>query len=443
MVTLKYFRGLLLSDHYAPGLKWSDDLKAYASPAYKYWDVLNYFKQAGIEVDDRVLDLIPFPLIRDKLVLREYQERALKSWMVRRRGIVVLPTGAGKTAVGIKAISTLRVSSLVVVPTLELLSQWAERIKDTLGVEPGMVGGGEDTVRGITVITYDSAYSKVEQLGNKFALIVFDEVHHLPSTGYINVGELTASPYRMGLTATPEREDGRHVFLRDIVGPVVIRISPSQLAGKYLAEFRVEKVYVELTPEEKELYDRFRKKFTDFLKKRKIRMTGPGDFQKVVFMAGRDREAREALLAWHESMRLAVNSRAKLDKLRELLTRFNGEKTIIFTRDVDMAYKVSREYLVPAVTYLTPKDERQEILEKFRNGTYKVIVASNVFDEGVDVPDASVGIILGGYGTSRQMLQRLGRILRKKEGKVATLVEIVTKGTMDHSLSRRRSSATK
>ncbi|ABP94758.1 DNA repair helicase RAD25 [Metallosphaera sedula] len=443
MVHLKYFRGLLISDHYAPSLSWNEEFKAYIAPAYRYYQVLEYFRQGGIEVKDEVMDPIPFPLVKDSLKLRDYQERAMKAWMAKKRGVLVLPTGAGKTALGIKAIANLRVATLVVVPTIELLHQWGDRIRESLGVEPGIVGGGEENIQGITVITYDSAYTKVEKLGNRFPLVIFDEVHHLPSTGYINIGELMASPYRMGLTATPEREDGRHVLLREVVGPILIRLSPSQLAGKYLAEFKVEKIYVELTPEEREIYEKLRNRFTSFLRKRKIRMAGPRDFQRFIFMAGRDKEAREALLAWNESLRLAVNSESKLIKLREILKERANEKIIIFTRDVDMAYRVSREFLVPAVTYLTSKDERQDILSKFKNGDYKVIVASNVFDEGVDVPDASVGIVLGGYGTSRQMMQRLGRILRKKEGKVATLIEIVTKGTTDHNLSRRRSSATK
>ncbi|MEM2662894.1 MAG: DEAD/DEAH box helicase family protein, partial [Metallosphaera sp.] len=217
MVHLKYFRGLLISDHYAPSLSWNEEFKAYIAPAYRYYQVLEYFRQGGIEVKDEVMDPIPFPLVKDSLKLRDYQERAMKAWMSKKRGVLVLPTGAGKTALGIKAIANLRVATLVVVPTIELLHQWGDRIRESLGVEPGIVGGGEENIQGITVITYDSAYTKVEKLGNRFPLVIFDEVHHLPSTGYINIGELMASPYRMGLTATPEREDGRHVLLREVV----------------------------------------------------------------------------------------------------------------------------------------------------------------------------------------------------------------------------------
>jgi len=297
------------------------------------------------------------------------------------------------------------------------------------------------TLKGITVSTYDSAYVRAEELGNRFALLIFDEVHHLPSEGYMNVAQMSAAPYRLGLTATPEREDGRHVLLDDLVGPVVFRTSPSQLSGKYLSEFETEKIYVNLTPEEEKRYYALREKFKRFLASRKIRLTSSQDFGKLVRMAYRSREAREALLAWHESTEIAVNSRAKVNKLRELLTLHDQEKTIVFTRNVELAYEISSLFLIPVITYRTPKDEREEILRLFREGKYRVVVTSNVLDEGIDVPDASLAIVLGGYGSRRQLVQRLGRILRKKDGKRAKFIEIVAKGTFDYSLSRRRGSA--
>jgi superfamily II DNA or RNA helicase len=94
--------------------------------------------------------------------------------------------------------------------------------------------------------------------------------------------------------------------------------------------------------------------------------------------------------------------------------------------------------LIPAITHRTPKEERREILRKFRNGAYQAIVTSQVLDEGVDVPDASIGFILSGSGSSREYIQRLGRILRKAEGKHAKLIEIVAKQTLETNISRRR-----
>lgn len=443
MVNLRYFKGLLLSDFYAPGFKWNDELQSYVALGYKYKDTLEYFKENNIKVNDKVLDLLPFPLIHDNIVLREYQIEALKAWIKTRQGIIVLPTGAGKTLIALKAVARLKVPTLIIVPTIDLIDQWYSSINQYLGFQAGRIGGGYDEMKGITIITYDSAYTRIEGIGNKFYFVVFDEVHHLPSEGYSQIAEMLVAPYRLGLTATPERQDGRHALLPKLVGPIVYRISVSKLSGRYLAEFDLKKIYVRLTDDEKTLYDTYRKKLEEFLNKAKIKLDSLEAFHRLVKLAGKDPEAREALLAWHNAVKIAVNSRSKIQKLRELLNEFKDDKIIIFTRDVEMAYKVSKEFLIPVITYKTPKDERSEILRKFKENKYRIIVTSNVLDEGIDVPDASVGIVLGGYGTTRQMIQRLGRILRKKEGdKRAILIEIVTKGTSDYHLSKRRSNAT-
>jgi len=265
----------------------------------------------------------------------------------------------------------------------------------------------------------------------------------LPSEGYLNIAQLSAAPYRMGLTATVEREDGRHQALPEVVGPIVYRVSPSELAGKYIAEYDIEVIRVNMEPEEKEKYKELREKFKGFLRSRGLTVRSLEDFRRLIGIASRDREAREALLAWHEATSIAVNSNAKIRKLEELLPTLHNEKVIIFTRNNYMAYSISKRFLVPVITYKVSKEERREILEAFREGKYRVIVTSNVLDEGIDVPDASVAIVMGGYGTSRQFLQRLGRILRKSSPqKRARLIEIVTRGTVDSALSRRRKSAT-
>ncbi|BAB66691.1 DEAD/DEAH box helicase [Sulfurisphaera tokodaii] len=437
MVYLRYFKGLILSDAYAPGLKWSDELKAYSALAFKYRDVRKYFLEKEIEVEENVIDSLPFPLIKDKIELRDYQAEAVKAWLKEKRGIIVLPTGAGKTQVALKIVSIMKVATLIVVPTIDLITQWKERINKYLDFDPGIIGGGEDSLKGITVITYDSAYTRAEELGNKFPLLIFDEVHHLPSEGYSIMAQLFASPYRLGLTATPERDDGKHELYPILVGPIVYRKSVEELAGKYIAKYKIKKLYVSLTNEEKKRYDGLRKKLKDFLSSRGLKLQNLDDFHRLVKLAAKDKEAREALLAWHESLNIAVNSQSKIEKLREILQEYKNEKIIVFTRDTQMAYRISKTFLIPVVTYKTDKDEREEILQKFRDGEYRVIVASTVFDEGVDVPDATLAIVMGGYGTKRQFLQRLGRILRKKD-KEALLIEIVTKGTADYRLSRRR-----
>jgi superfamily II DNA or RNA helicase len=99
------------------------------------------------------------------------------------------------------------VPDLISCPELQSNSG-ATRRKKEFKTEVGVLGGGEWDIKALTVSTYDSAYIHADKLGNRFGLIIFDEVHHLPVAGYRNIAEMFASPYRMGLTAAFEREDG-------------------------------------------------------------------------------------------------------------------------------------------------------------------------------------------------------------------------------------------
>ncbi|MCK4731527.1 MAG: hypothetical protein KAT65_03625, partial [Methanophagales archaeon] len=162
------------------------------------------------------------------------------------------------------------------------------------------------------------------------------------------------------------------------------------------------------------------------------------DFRLFVMRSGRDASAREALLARNKARQIALNSQSKLNSLSEILDLHFGERMIIFTEHNSLVYAISKQFLIPAITHTTQKDERADILQKFRAGKYKLIVTSKVLEEGIDVPEASVGIILSGSGSKREYKQRLGRILRKKEGKLAVLYELVSKKTTEVGISRRR-----
>jgi superfamily II DNA or RNA helicase len=247
------------------------------------------------------------------------------------------------------------------------------------------------------------------------------------------------APYRMGLTATYERADQRHTLLPLLVGDPVYSVSVEKLtAEKHLSNYTHEKIAVELTTKEQQNYDAQMAIFKKYLAKRKIILKTAFDFQRFIMTTGRDPQAREALLARNKALKIAVNSEAKLDLIAEKLETYKTEKTLIFTLYNDLVYSVSRRFLIPAVTHQTPREERREILANFGSGKYKVIVTSQVLDEGVDVPDASVGLLLGGTGSRREYVQRLGRLLRKKEGKTAKLVEIISKETVEVGISRRR-----
>jgi superfamily II DNA or RNA helicase len=430
---------LLKGEVGTPYGKWDPRSGCYRLKASHYKDALEYFKESRIRYEDDVPNLPPLEQLKSNVELRSYQNKALDNWQrAGNRGVLVLPTAAGKTFIALKAIDLLRTQTLIIVPTLDLIDQWRKRVRECLGVEAGVVGGGENIVRMVTVSTYDSAYSQAAQLGNRFMFLVFDEVHHLASPGYMQIGEMYIAPYRMGLTATYERSDQRHALLPLIVGDPVYSIDIEELAGKHLSPYTYEKVSVELTPEEQETYYVQMSVFKNYLNQRRIVLKSPADFQRFIMTTGRDPHAREALLARNRALRVAVNSEAKLNELAQRLETYKNEKILIFTLYNDLVYTISRRFLIPAVTYQTPREERREILANFGNGKYKVIVTSQVLDEGMDVPDASVGLILGGTGSTREYVQRLGRLLRKKEGKTAKIIEIISKETVEVGISRRR-----
>jgi superfamily II DNA or RNA helicase len=142
------------------------------------------------------------------------------------------------------------------------------------------------------------------------------------------------------------------------------------------------------------------------------------------------------MVAWNKAERIAFNSVNKLAMMQTLLSKEN--RTIIFTRYNDMVYRIAQRFFIPPITYKTDAGEREKVFAKFKEGVYPAVVSSQVLDEGVDVPEANVGIIVSGTGSSREYIQRLGRLLRPREDKTAVLYELVTKGTKETSTSSRR-----
>ncbi len=438
---LTFSRGTILvrGDVRVPNSTWDERSRRFRAMALHYRDITDYLKNSGIAFTDNVPDLLPCPELQSSVALRDYQKQALDAWVLNgKRGVIVLPTGSGKTVIGIKAISLLNTPTIVVVPTLDLLGQWRSRLKKEFRTDVGILGGGEQDIRALTVSTYDSAYIYADRLGNRFGFIIFDEVHHLPAEGYKHIAEMFASPFRMGLTATYEREDGLHGELNRLVGGRVFEKKVNELSGEHLSPFRLEKVTVEMTEEEQREYGVNQGIFADYLRKCNITIRTPADFQKIVIRSGRDPNARRALLARNRARDIALNSVSKTEKFREILKRHNDGRVFIFTEHNRLVHRISREFLIPAITYRTAGRERGEILERFRSGTYRAVVTSKVLDEGIDVPDADVGIILSGTGSERAFVQRLGRILRKKEGKEAVLYEIVSAETSEINTAKRR-----
>ncbi|MEY4511658.1 MAG: hypothetical protein RLZZ450_3780 [Pseudomonadota bacterium] len=420
--------------------QWDERSDCFRAEASAYADIIRTFVRSKTPFEDRArryTELGAHALVHR--TPRPYQTEALVAWEKQRSaGVVVLPTGAGKSQLGMMAIDKKQRSTLVVAPTLDLVRQWHGLLRATFGVPVGVVGGGEHDVQALTVTTYDSAYLHMENLGARFGLVIFDEVHHLPSETYAFAARQCLAPFRLGLTATPERTDGRESVLDDLVGPLAYRREITEMSGEYLASYETERIAVELSPDERAEYESERAVYLGFVRAQGIRMGSPEGWRDFIMRSSRSQQGRRAMAGYRKQRELAFAAPAKLDYVAHLLHLHRQDRTIVFTEDNATAYGISERLLIPAITHQTKISERSEILGRLNDGTYNAVVTSKVLNEGVDVPSASVAIVVSGNGSVREHVQRLGRILRKQDDKRALLYELVTAQTGEAFTSERR-----
>jgi superfamily II DNA or RNA helicase len=370
--------------------------------------------------------------------LRADQREAISAWMrASCRGQVVMPTGTGKTEVALAAMGKTATSTLVVAPVRDLMYQWHRRILRGLGYDAGVLGDSRRNLKPVTVTTYDSAYIHMGEIGDKFGLVIFDEEHHLPGTCRREAATLCAAEMRLGLTATPERSDGREVDLDELIGPVVYRQEIPQAQGRTLAEYSVVRVPVALTAGEQERYDRASRTVRTFMAERR-RDRPKYTWQDLCAESGKDPEARRAQKAYYYKKAIEDRAEEKLRVLEDIFRLHPREKTIVFAGSNLMAMEVSLRFLVPTLLSHSRKRERLAVLEGFADGEFPVVVANRVLDEGVDVPEAKVAVVIGGQASTRQAKQRLGRVLRKSGRARAVLYEVVCENTKDEDRSRQR-----
>ncbi len=420
---------------------WDERIKHYRARACDYaaimrgiHGVVSYDDQAQAYQTLAISETKPMPL-------RPYQQASLDAWLAaKRRGLVVLPTGAGKTYVALRAILACQRSALVVTPTIDLVHQWVSDLQKRLNCPIGQYGGGEKKLQDITVSTYDSAVLIMQHYGNRFGVLVCDECHHLPSFVNASMAEQCIAPFRLGLTATPEREDGLETRLDDLIGPEVHRSQITELEGEYLANYQAEILEIAMDPEEYVEYEANRRIYLDFVRAQGINFSQPDSWANFMASCARAQGGREVMAAYRKQKRLARASSAKLRVVWSLLRDHAGERCIIFTDDNATAYDIGKQMVLPVLTHHTKSAERKAMLAAFRSGELPVLVTSRVLNEGVDVPEASVGIVVSGTGSVREHVQRLGRILRPSGDKVAVLYEMISAGTGEAYTSERRRS---
>lgn len=446
-IEIQYFKGSLSVypdeinriDTSLPFLKWDGRTKCFRCHADKYRDLIRFLFKNNIRYSDfapkyNKLNI----LLKTEFTPFDYQSEALNSWSQSKKGVTVLPTGTGKSYLAALAIEKIQRSTLILAPTIDLILQWQSNLKDWFGCEIGLLGGGSNQLEDITVSTYDSARIQAESIGNRFCFIVFDECHHLPSPAYTQMTRAYIAPYKLGLTATPTLENDRQQTLMEILGPIVYEKQIQHLSGNYLAPYQVQTIEVELTEEERSEYEYHRQIYQSFRDKVPNLFGKRYSWERFVMHAYRSAEGRNAIRSFNQQKQISLSAKGKMEKMAEILVRHSDSRILIFTNDNKTAYYISSLFILPLITHETKAKERKLILENFKNGKWPYLVNSRVLNEGVDVPEADVAVVISGTGTVREHVQRLGRILRKKEEKRAVLYEIITANTGEVYTSKKR-----
>lgn len=330
--------------------------------------------------------------------LRDYQEDMLEEAWRRRACVLANPSGSGKTVTSIGMIAKADAPTLILVPQRSLVSQWKEEILDKTSLSEDQIGqyhGDEKNMEDITIATYHIAARKTPLFRQDWGLIIFDEVHHIPSKMFRKTADLQ-STRRLGLSASPVREDSRERDIFALIGPEI-----GGDWGYFFDQGHVLQpdVSIHMVPWEDASY-----------RNRYQQLKG---IKKQIFASKNPR---------------------KEEVLEDLL---DERKTIIFCDWLDQADKLSSEFDVPQVTGETDHDEREQRIEQFRQGEIDRLIVSRIGDEGLDIPDAELCIVMSGQGGSRrQATQRAGRVMRPQGD--ADVHFIATKGSVEEDFVKRQ-----
>lgn len=349
---------------------------------------------------------------------RDWQTIALQRWKLERRGIVQVVTGGGKTVFAQMCLieffgDEMPAQSLIVVPTISLLDQWCLALQDEMGVsidEIGLLSGqekpsGEEPII-IAVINSARAFSSSFSHGRRVFLIV-DECHRAgsPVNAQALQGEFEAT---LGLSATPEREYdlGSQTLITPRLGPVIFEYSYLDAAHDgVITPFSLTNVRIDLLPNESEEYDKLSRSIARAL--------------RVTRNAATDERLKRLL---QQRAAVSANATMRIPVAVKIVEANRGERVIVFHERIEAANRIvnllrQRGHRATVYHAEIGPTVRRDNLRLFRKGQFDVLVCCRALDEGINVPEASVGIIASSTASQRQRIQRLGRILRKAKGK--------------------------
>jgi superfamily II DNA or RNA helicase len=412
---------------------WQHETSCWIANASKYREI----NKTGL--DDQVPDWQQLEPLHEANLhsLRGAQQKAIAAWKKAGFGMVWMATGTGKTEVALHIIRDLGASALIIAPTRDIMYQWQRRILKGLDYQTGLIGDSRQIVKPISVATYHSACIYMEKLGNRFELVIFDEVHHLPGEVRGDAARMCAAPYRLGLTATPPTGPRLHDLI-ELAGPPLFEHTIEEAAGDSLAKYQIIKCPVEMNEEERVEYDQLGKIVADFFGKKRASGEPRYSVEDLSADAARDREARRVLRAYHRRLSMEARAEAKMRVLEDLFLLHPESPTIIWAANNQMARDISAQFLIPCILSHCGRDERHWILDGFQEGKFKAIVSCKLLTEGVDVPKAKIGISLGGSASTREATQKLGRILRKTGGVSAIFYDVYCAGSSDETRAKAR-----
>ncbi|MBN9119226.1 MAG: DEAD/DEAH box helicase [Planctomycetes bacterium] len=331
-------------------------------------------------------------------------------------GVIVLPCGAGKTVVGITAMSLLQKNTLVLTTSITAVKQWRREILDktTLTVDEVKEYTGETKDIGpVTVATYQILTYRPDKTEDfphfglfeqrDWGLIVYDEVHLLPAPVFRVTAQIQARR-RLGLTATLIREDGREGDVFSLIGPKKYDVPWRELETKgWIASASCTEIRVAL----------------------------PTDATRMEYAVA-DHRAK---------YRIASENVAKDEVVAELLTRYKDQRVIVIGQYLSQLNRLAERFEIPIITGSTGNAEREELYGKFRDGRVRHLVLSKVGNFAIDLPDANVLIqVSGTFGSRQEEAQRLGRILRPKSSGDgdAHFFTLVTRDTRELDFAHHR-----
>ena len=366
--------------------------------------------------------------------LRDYQHQALIEFLKRKKGVIEAATGTGKTFIAIEALRRLDLPAVILAPTIPIMKTvWEKRLREYGFPSVGLYYGDEkrDGAK-ILVATYQSAVRHPHIMKRPF--IIFDEVHHASAPQWSML--LTYVPqaeYALGLTATLGRRWGERYKTVTRFLPVIFsyEIWKARMDG-WVADTRIFSVPVKLTPLEMGEYERL----CDMIRTAifKLGTHDPTEWRKLAKEG--NETAKKAL--WALTRRRILLSKAE-NKLTATLSiiyhNMKYGKILLFTESID-AVEILKRFLakhgISALTYHSKMPKQKRALNLKRWGKVKVLLAVRALDEGIDVPDANVGVFHASGRTKRQIVQRLGRILRPKpDGSPAKIYVVWAERTIE------------